>query len=531
MILRKPYAIFIKYFRLLHIVMASFVAFLLYKSYSIYNFFKLYSIDYRSVINNTISISFFDYFSIIFVIILTIILLVVMVYKNKPKNVYIYNLILYIVIFVLYYLCGNTINKSNLAVLDIKVSKAFRDFSLIACLFQSVSLILTVVRATGFDIKRFDFGEDLQKLDISEKDSEEIEVALDFDKDEVKRDFKRKFRDIKYVYVENKFVINSILAVFIFSICAFVYYRINSYSKYYSEGRSFSVSGSTVNVIDSYLLDSDSNGSKIANGGVIVAIKMQIKGYNKSSFNSGIMTLKIGDLIYDQNYEQAKGLPDLGNAYVNQKISSEFTTYLFTFEVSKEQARKNILLKLNDINSFVGGKVGSRNYYVKLKPNDLRKKNETVFNKKIGEKINFSDSVLGSSSLLITSFEVNNSFKLNYKYCYRSDKCIDSIEYLSASASGNYFKVLMKISGDLYLDESINSDYIYDLRSFLNNFGFIHYKVDDIWHKKRISSEVIKPVASTSKDYFIEVPYEVKNASEIYFSFDIRNQSYKYVLK
>ena len=63
MILRKPYAIFIKYFRLLHIVMASFVAFLLYKSYSIYNFFKLYSIDYRSVINNTISISFFNYFS------------------------------------------------------------------------------------------------------------------------------------------------------------------------------------------------------------------------------------------------------------------------------------------------------------------------------------------------------------------------------------------------------------------------------------------------------------------------------------
>ena len=531
MILRKPYAIFIKYFKLLHFVMASFIAFLLYKSYSIYNYFKIYSIDYRSVFNNSLSINFYNYFSILFVILLTIIILAVMIYKDKPKKIYIYNLMLYIAVLIFYYLCGNTIDNSNTIILNIKVSKAFRDISLIACLFQLVSFILTVVRATGFDIKRFDFGEDLQQLDISEKDSEEIEVSLDFDKDEVRRGFKKRLRYFKYVYVENKFIINSVSILFVFLIGAFGYYRFSSYNKYYSEGKSFSVSGSTINVMDSYLLDTDVSGNKLVDDGVLVAIRVQIKSYSKSSFNRGIMTLKIGDLIYGQNYQFAKALPDIGTAYANQELSSEFETYLFTFEVSNDQAKKNILLKFNDINSFVGGKVGAKNYYVKLKPKDLRKNVETIYNKKLGEKINFSDSILGSSSLLINSFDVNKSFKLNYKYCYRNDKCVDSIEYLSASASGNYFKILMKLSGILNIDNNINNGYIYDFRTFLNGFGVIHYKVDDVWHKKKISSESVKPLASKSNDYFIEVPYEVGNASEIYLLFDIRNQKYKYVLK
>lgn len=52
MILRKPYALFIKYFKLLHVLIASFALLLLYRSYVIYNFFKNYSIDYRSVMSS-----------------------------------------------------------------------------------------------------------------------------------------------------------------------------------------------------------------------------------------------------------------------------------------------------------------------------------------------------------------------------------------------------------------------------------------------------------------------------------------------
>ena len=58
MILKKPYAIFIKYFRLLHFVLAIFIFLVLYRSSKIYNFFRVYSIDYRAVSNEISSYSF-----------------------------------------------------------------------------------------------------------------------------------------------------------------------------------------------------------------------------------------------------------------------------------------------------------------------------------------------------------------------------------------------------------------------------------------------------------------------------------------
>ena len=88
MILRKPYAFFIKYFKLLHAIIAVFIAFLLYRSFSIYNFFRVYIGNYSSALNEFSPSSFINMYSFILalvVIILIIVLLSVMIYKKKPK--------------------------------------------------------------------------------------------------------------------------------------------------------------------------------------------------------------------------------------------------------------------------------------------------------------------------------------------------------------------------------------------------------------------------------------------------------------
>ena len=298
-------------------------------------------------------------------------------------------------------------------------------------------------------------------------------------------------------------------------------------------GNSFDIGNTTINVQDAYLLDSNLYGNKIASDdGVIVAVRVQFKGFgNKPRFNNGIVTLKIGDLSYSQNSSYATELTDIGTAYINQELSSEFKSYLITFEVASSQAKKNMYLKFNDVDSYVNGKVGARNVFVKLKVNDLRKEDDNVYSKKLTEKINFSDSILNSSSLVINSFDINNKFKLNYNYCYRDDKCINSYEYLSASATGSYFKTLMKISGEINIEKGINNSSIYDLRTFLNSFGVIHYKINNEWKKSYFNSSLVKPRVASTNDYYIEVPYDVKDSSELYFTFKIRNKSYKYVLK
>ena len=92
MILRKPYAFFIKYFKLFHAVMAVLVAFLLYRSFTLYNFFRAYVTDYSSALNEFSPRSLLTMYSFIMlltVIILTVILLAVMIYKKKPKGLYI----------------------------------------------------------------------------------------------------------------------------------------------------------------------------------------------------------------------------------------------------------------------------------------------------------------------------------------------------------------------------------------------------------------------------------------------------------
>lgn len=531
MILKKPYAIFIKYFKIFHFILVFFLLFVLYRSYSLYNFFRIYSIDYRSVMS---SFSSHDYLNIIHFVVLGVViaisglLLAIMIYKDKPKKIYIYNLLLYILIFILYLICDGVLDQASSTVLNIKISKAFRDLMLIAVIFQINSVFLTIIRATGFDIKHFDFGSDLQELDISERDSEEIEVDLEFDQERIFRNVRKNFRFFKYFYFEHKFIINIFCLIIIGIGVSFFLYRNKSYSEYYKLGEEFSVGNYTFTVLDSYLLDSDVKGNKLIDDGVILAVRVKIKGYgNKLRFNTGMVSLKAGDLFYNQYTGYARSLSEMGTLYTNQYLSVDYTTYMFNFVLSNDQAKRKTYLKINDFDSFINGVSGVKNDYVRLKPIDLRNEKINSFSKKMPGSLNFEGSFLGNSSLSIDSFEVNNRFSLDYNYCYSSDNCALSKEYIIPKATGNYLKSLIKLSGDFSVDDNLNSS-VNDLYSLLNKFGYINYKIDDKAYSKKINTEIFNV---SDNSYYIEVPYEVKDASNISFDFKIYDNNYTYILK
>lgn len=535
MILRKPYAFFIKYFKLLHAIIAVVIAFLLYRSFTLYNFFRSYVIDYSSALNDLSPKTLLNMYSFglcLLVIILIIILLSVMIYKKKPKSLYIYSLLVYIGVMVLYGVTYPTLRDISVSILDVRFSSALRDFFLIAAVLQFVSLIWYIVRATGFDIKQFDFGTDLQQLDIDEKDSEEIEVALEFDQNRVNRQVRYKFRQLKYVYGENKFLINTVGIILLIVLSFVVYLNISVYTASYKQGSSFSASGVTINVKNTYLTQKDSSGNKLTDD-MMVIVKMDIKkdyGVNKT-LNTGLTTLRIGNSSYGQNNNYAKELYDLGTAYAGQELNDEFQSYILAFVVSGEDANKKMTLKFNDDVSYVKGEIGAKNIMVDLKPVNLDDTKGSS-SSKLGEELNFDDSVLESSSLKIDSYEINDKFKLNYNYCYGTNKCMASSEYVTATATGSYLKALMKITGDFNIDKNVNDTQLTTFPAFLNTFASINYKVNDTWVTKKINTQVIKPkVSKDNSSYYIEVPSEAKNASEIYLTFNIRGFTYKYVLK
>ena len=375
MILRKPYAVFIKYFRILHVILGFLSAYLLYISFTLYRFFDLYSVDFRAALNDYAAgkyINIVCFIVVIITFILSIVLLSVMIYKDKPKRLYIFNVVLYLGVIVFYAVCSASFGDINSVVLDVKLSKAIRDIALIATLLQLASMIFTFVRATGFDIKQFDFGTDLQKLDISDADSEEIEVAIAFDKDETKRKFRNRLRNIKYVYFEHKFIINTSLFLIIAISGILIYMNVRSYSVRVSEENNFDVSNVTMNVQDSFIVENDPNGKALIEtegdlAGAIVVVRFQVRSYGvKEKLNTGLFTLRIGDLSYSQSPTIASELYDMGTAYVDQELSEEYQTYILAFEVAKGQANKRMKLKVNDDYSFVNGVEGAKSVYAMI---------------------------------------------------------------------------------------------------------------------------------------------------------------------
>ena len=126
MILRKPYAVFIKYFKLLHVLLAGLVGLILYRSFTIYSFFRTYVDDYRVALADFDArniINFYSFLNVMIIIIVSIVLLSVMIYKNKPKFLYIYNIALYIGVAILYGICYSTFVNINAAVLDIRLDR------------------------------------------------------------------------------------------------------------------------------------------------------------------------------------------------------------------------------------------------------------------------------------------------------------------------------------------------------------------------------------------------------------------------
>lgn len=537
MILRKPYAFFIRYFKLINLIMAILMCFLIYRTGIIAKFFNEYINDYVTASNGFVLgnyITLYSFILALLIVIFTVIVLSVLIVKGKPKKLYIFNLILYIAIIVLYGIDSGVLRGVNEAILDIRVSKAFRDITMLALALQAVGLILTLIRATGFDIKGFNFGADLQELDIDTKDNEEFEVAVEFDRNKMKRNIRRNARNILHTYKEHKFLINLILIIIVIIMTFLFFLNRSIYRADYKEGKNFQASGVVMNVKSSYITKTDQNGKQLTNNNKsLLVIKFDVKSVyqdDEKTLNTGLMTIRIGNESYGQTTQYNSGLTDIGEPYTGQTLDTEFESYILVFEIPTSIIDKTPILKVNDNVSYVKGEMGAKSSYVKLKPKDLTNIKE-VETENIKETLSFSGSILGNSELIIEDIAIDNKFKINYNFCINKNKCYPSYEYVTPTATGNYFKTLMRINGEFEADETSNIDDITDLYYFLNAFGTINYKINDNWYSHKIDSKNIKPETGIDNYYYIEVNQNIKNASEIYFTFKVRDYNYKYILK
>ncbi len=537
MILRKPYAILIKNFKLIHTIITICMVYLVYKTYLIYDYIRAFMKTDMLATEKDITGELFNLQMFLLpaiIITLLLILLVVMTRKKKPKLFYLLNIIFYGITIGIYSYLYSGLNYIETNIMELREIKLFHDIAMILLGVQIVSMILSFIRAAGFDIKKFDFGKDLMELDVQDEDNEEFEVNVNVETNVIKRIINRNKRFIKYVYIENKFFIDIIILFALAAGSFFTYINVNVYNVIYNEGDTFLAGNFDLGVTKSYITQQNYKGIEVTTEDkVLLIIELNIKSYVKDQLlNTAKAEMVVNNNTYFPTKVEYKSLIfDLGNTYYNEEIATDFQKILLVYEIPKVDKEKPMQFKyINDL-EVKKNKLNPKYIRVSLNPINLDEEEE-VIDGELGEEMVLNESVLGKSTLIIKSFDIAKEYILKYKYCVNKDECYQSLEYLKPTLNTNYNKALLKINATLTLDESINVDNIYSPFSLINYFGSIVYKINGKTYTiSNGLSKVDSYRISTENDYYLEVNEVVMQAEEIYLVIDIRNKQYKYKVK
>ncbi len=532
MIIRKPYALLIKNFKLIHGILFILMGYLLYSLFQINAFFSEYFEDTLSVRGQEITDGLyggFQYFSSIIVVLGLVAVVTVMFIKQKPIKYYLAAIITYIGSIVYLMVSESIINDMELELLDAQLVRGVADFAVIIMLLEVAIMVFTLVRATGFDIKAFDFEKDLDELDFTEEDREEVEVGLSFDPEKIRRNFKKRIRHMRYAYLENKLAWRVAFAVLVVIFGIFMYDYLGFNEKIYKEGHAFYTEDFYFTVVESYIVDEDNAGNKLRDDKTLLIINLKIDGrLTTNKLDEARLQLSINDNAYYPTISFENEISDLGQLYNGDKIVKGENNYLIAYEIPSNYATEEI--KFQYVKELYGVEKQLQVIYekVELSPIDLRIDKEDI-NVELNEEVTLDESFLGDTKIKVNSFEIKDEYKLSYVFCPIENECYTSYEYLKGNIFLNYPTSLMKINIDLELTDNYLGDE--ETSEFISTYGYLEYQINDEWIKVEDIDVVEAKDADTKDDIFVTVPKEISEATSINFVISLRGQKYKFQLK
>jgi len=532
MILRKPYAFLIKYFKVIHLVLTVLLAFILYKTNDLLNFFNEYlsSGNYGvldDLFNGYIGVSL--YLSIFLVIGISAIIFWLMFKKDKPVKYYLINIIYYIVLIIGLVFVNIQFENISLGKTDVLTLNITRDILLVLFFVQIPLVIISLIRTVGFNIKKFNFQRDLMELQIDDKDNEEFELGVDIDSDDVKARFRRRKRFIKYALKENKILVLVLTGVALIIGGVIVHNTIYVKNIIYKENKTFKSSGLEMTVIDSYQYDTDFFGNDISKKKYSYTIaRVRIKNISGSDRQISLktFTLKIGDEIYSATEKEKDSFIPLGTTGNKLNVANnEEKTFIIIFKINKEDKTKKKIMEYAGSYKMNGNERIYNIDRIRLEPKTFEK-TQNIKTSKIGEELTFNESILKNTSIVIESFEVNNRYTYSYKQCM--DECYTFNDYIVPSKNTKYDVIVMKLKLNINVDPSINNPSLQ--KQLIYSVAHLRYVIGEKEYNQKFNIQEITP--SIVKDYkYFEVKGNVKNADEIYLDFVILDKVYTYVLK
>lgn len=534
MILKKPYRFLIKNFRTIHIILSLLTIFIAYQSNAILKFVNDFIANNYSVTvtSNMAShyISPLLYFAIILVIIALIAVYVLLSVKKKPNKLYLFTIIYYIILLITVFIAAFLINSLEESLWVAGSARSYRDLMNIIYYPQFFFILILVIRALGFNVKQFSFTDDLKEMQITDADSEEIEVNINFETYKAKRTIHRFFRELKYYFLENKriFFLLGIILVLILSFIFFKNYEKTQYN--YKENESFMYNGLSIKITDSMITNIDLNGNNIYDNSYFVLVKLNISNNTVVDKELDYNNFKLyydGDYVYPK-LDMGNYFIDYGDPYMGDIISAkESKTYIIPYLIDSKYKNNSFKINIYLGSSKNTNQFTAKNATVKLNPN-LIENVETVRTAKLNELVSFSSTNLGDSSFLVNSVDFTNRYQYTYQDCYKNE-CRNYSDVIVADVSYQNRQALIALGYDLSLDNKVASyENINDIQAFADSFFKVEYIING-------ESTITKPKNVTPtkiKDKIVlQTDGDILQADKINLLITIRDRSYAIELK
>ncbi len=535
MILKKPYGLLIKYFRLIHLILTIPMIYLSIRTTNIYNFLDNYIKDgYTTNLKDIPStyVNGFMYLAVILIIITVIAITYLMNAKKKSIRFYLLITIYFIALLSYIYLIYNLLAKIETKTIDSSVALMYRDISQITYYISYLIIGYTLIRGIGFDIKSFNFNEDLEDLDLSEEDSEEIEVNINIDRYEIERKIRSKIRDTKYYILENKLIFTFILiGVVLFSVASLIL-NVKVYNKYYKTNTVFQYNGFDVKVTDSMINIYDYKGNIIHENKAYLVVVAEFK--NNSSSAAGInkddFALYLDDnIVLYPKLDKSGNFIDVASPYYGGKLRAKTNNVIcLVYELLNSQIKSEyeirILIGTTKEKEILVGRYKKIQISPVVESKDIIKRDY-----KLKEEISFTGTPLLDSTLVVNSYELTNRYEYSYDYCL-DDKCQPSVGVVGIDYVKTKGGILLVLETKLKLAKESNYA-SYDLinHNFYVDFAKLRYKNDkDVYNE----SGLINRTPTNLKDFDVfQVKADVANAKTIDLILNVRGKEMTIKLK
>lgn len=531
MIIKKPYAFLIKYFRIIHLVLFVPMAYLILKTRNIVAFFRNfvannYSTNLVNIVSKYINVTM--YLSIILIIVSVIAIFYLMKQKNKSTKLYISIIAYYSILFILIIVSHNILANLEQDIISAQAARAYRDISQVVVLPQYFFAIYMIIRGIGFDIKQFNFANDLKDLEISDSDREEVELSINLESYRVKRTLHRFIREFKYYVKENLFIFSCIGLVVFILLGRFLYINLIVNNRTYVITDNMNHKNFSININDSIVTNLGYDGTIITPGKYFLVLKLNIKNNSNTAYELDYNNFRL--VINNENIyptlDRGHYFLDLGKAYQKQKIKGQTEeTYVLAYELNEKQLLENYTIHVLDSIIYNEDKVESNYKKINLKPKQITKIQEEA-TLDLNKILTLNNSTLGYTTLQISSYSISNSYINEYNRCQSENNCQKIKEKITANLDSTSKKTLLILNAIYNNDKT--TKYYEANRDFFNDFVGVRYKIND---EIKIAKVNNRTTTNMENVYILETDAEINQAEDIELIVTVRNLRYTMKLK